>query len=644
MRLATWLTASAFALLAAMAHARESDDAGENVPVTSGLESAWSTQKDARIFEVLIPAPRGQITDRHGRPLAQNRVGWYTALQLPTEGSWSSESVVGFARERIRKTDKVLSRQSELTNEKIEVHYVNRRWIPLRFGKVLTDRQVERLRESKILDDSLVLFPIYIRHYPEERLACHIIGYVGKKDRYSSKTPLMSGDPLFPRSKGRDGLEVVFDDCLRGEPGQKSWLFAPDGTRLMEETLKRPVQGGSLVTTLDLDLQRLAERTLSNYCSRGAFVVMDIRNGDVLAMASRPGFDLNRFVPAISAETFKELQEDERLPLFARAFRGQYPPASTFKVSVALAALEHGIVKPGTSIKCPGRFKVDNRYFHNWNRRHEGSMNVSKAIARSCNTWFYAVGLKLGGEGLVTMARRFGMGEPTGIQLRAEARGAVPFDEELKSRYGYGLAGGYLANASIGQGHVLATPLQVAQMMAGIANRSALPQARLIRQIQNNEGEVVKTFPVRTRTLMDIDNKWFEVVTQGMVDVVHAGYGTGHQGANNYRAVAAKTGTGQWGPLNKKQYVAWFAGFVPADKPQFAFAALYEGYPGQHLSGGKKAAPMVSYFFNRVFGKTLANGLLAKELEERTRIGGDPVAESEVVELGGAALPESSDF
>lgn len=565
-----------------------------------GLNPSWDTQKDARYFSLELPAPRGQIVDRYGKPLAQNRVAWYLSLQLEGESSWTDAHILEEAKKRIEKSNALLKSEWALRDEVIIDHFRHRRWVPQPFSSRLTKSERARIEEKNLTGDGLVLFPKYERVYPENAAACHIIGYVGKMTPKTT-SELVSGEPLYPMSEGRDGLELMFDQYLRGVPGEKVWLFDEKGRKVFDEQTRPPEQGGHLVTTLDLEMQKLAESTLKYFCQRGAFVVLDVHTGDILAMASCPGFDLNQFVPFVSQENFDKLQNDPAIPLFARSFRGVYPPASTFKIVTAMGALNSGVVDQTTLIDCAARMKIDGRWFKNHTYRDEGKMDVARALSRSCNTWFYDVGLKMGGDALVGMARQFGFGEPTGIPLMAEAAGSMPSGTEMLEKYGYDLRGGYLANAAIGQGHVSATPLQVAQMMAGVANRYGLPQLRLVQHVQDSDGQVIRSHPIRDRRVFELPEEYFDAVTAGMVSVVNDSFGTGGGGSIKYCTVAGKTGTGQWGRLADKKYVAWFSGFLPAEAPEFAFAALYEGKPGQYISGGALAAPMSRYFFSQYY-------------------------------------------
>jgi penicillin-binding protein 2 len=314
-------------------------------------------------------------------------------------------------------------------------------------------------------------------------------------------------------------------------------------------------------------------------------------------MASRPTFDLNRFIPGISGEEFKALQDDPGTPLFGRAFQSAYPPASAYKPVVALAALDQGVVDENTLIDSPPYLRIGNHTFNNWTKVPEGAINVRRAIARSCNTWFYRVGIDTGASVFLNVSRRLGMGERSGLPLIGETPGLVPTNEWMLKNEGRRILDGDTANMSIGQGSLLASPLQVAQMMAGIGNGATLPKLSLVSQVQDTRGRVVQATRPERKNWLGVDDSAVEVVREGMRDVVSQGYGTGRSGNLTYTTLAGKTGTAQWGPPRLNQRLAWFAGFLPHDNPRYAFAVLYEGKPGQKVSGGRMAAPMVRNFF-----------------------------------------------
>ncbi|MGJ8645222.1 MAG: penicillin-binding transpeptidase domain-containing protein [Luteolibacter sp.] len=560
----------------------------------SANDGSIFTRKDARTITLKIPAPRGQIVDRKGQPIAQSEVAYQVALQYKQFEDADRGYVIDWARTRLEPLAGILPGYSEKTDDELYDHYRHRRWLPLYVSGQISVDEAKEL-ESKLSSD-LVLYPVYRRLYPEESLAAHIIGYSGSVGRLPTG-PINYNEPLWEESEGRAGLEKIYNRELTGIDGTKRLLFDEKGNKLLENQTRRPRPGGTLVTTLNLDWQRSAEKVLKNGCSRGAFVVIDVITGEVLVMASRPSFDLNSFIPGISTEEFTALQEDPGNPLFGRAFQSAYPPASAFKPVVALAALNNGIVTEFSTVNSPASIRIGNHTFNNWSKNPEGPINVKRALARSCNTWFYQVGIDVGPSVFLGLSRRLGMGEKSGLPLIGESSGLVPTNEWMLKNEGRRILDGDSANMSIGQGSLLASPLQVAQMMAGIGNGGALPRLSLISQVQDSHGRVIKANMPERRNWLGLDYDAVAIVREGMRDVVEKGYGTGKSGGLSFTSLAGKTGTAQWGPPSKNQRLAWFAGFLPADNPRYAFAVLYEGKPGEGVSGGRMAAPMVRSFF-----------------------------------------------
>lgn len=573
-------------------------------PTDGGLPSASDgsilTRKDARTITLKIPAPRGQIVDREGEPLAQNEVAYQVALQFEQFQDVDRDYVVRWARARLARIEGQVKGFSGKTDDELYQHYRHRRWLPLYVSGQLGPEEAEKVEpllgsEAKT-GIGLVLQPVYRRIYPHESLAAHIIGYSGSVGKLPTG-PINYNEPLWEESEGRAGLEKIFDRELTGIPGMKRLLFDEKGNKLMEEQMKRPRPGGTVVTSLNLKWQKLAESVLRKGCERGAFVVIDVVTGEVLVMASRPSFDLNRFIPGIGEEDFKALQEDPATPLFGRAFQSAYPPASAYKPVVALAALNGGIVTERSTMDCPASIRIGNHTFRNWSKTAEGNIDVRRAMARSNNVWFYQVGIKTGPEVFLNLSRRLGMGERTGLPLLGETPGLVPNNEWMLKNEKRRILNGDTANMSIGQGSLLASPLQVAQLMAGIGNGGALPKLSLVSQIQDTRGRVIRSMVPERKNWLGVDPVSVEIVRDGMRDVVEKGYGTGRSGNLSYTTLAGKTGTAQWGPPRLNQRLAWFAGFLPHDNPRYAFAVLYEGKPGQTVSGGRMAAPMVRNFF-----------------------------------------------
>ena len=306
--------------------------------------------------------------------------------------------------------------------------------------------------------------------------------------------------------------------------------------------------GHTVVTTLDLHLQDAAEKALEAKAKRGAIVIMDPNNGDILAMASWPTYDPNVFIPNISAEKFKELQDDPNIPLLPRAFRSSYPPGSTFKVAVGIAALESGTIRPDDQFDCPPAIQVGNLTFHNWKKTGRGALNFVEALTESCDTWFYQVGMKTGAEPIVDWALKLGFGAKCGIPLRGEVEGRVPNDQYMKATHGRKLLNGDIANLSIGQGDSSSRRCRWRKRW-----RSWRTAERFIKRALCNRcrRSITKSSPPIRCGRKKRSTPPLETMRQlhtGMVDAVSGGAGTAHQANLENVDVAGKTGTAQWGP------------------------------------------------------------------------------------------------
>ena len=588
-------------------------------PPTSDEETiipTFETQKLARTYILDIPAPRGQITDRTGLPLAQNKVNYNLAISFPTPLDFTDAKAVAFAREKIDKAAKLTGRSIKISDDAILRHYHNRGILPLEIAQNLNKSEHEAVDDRA--KDFLVVRPIYVRTYPNGKVAGQIVGYTGKTGRNLDGI-IDNHETLWPETEGRDGLEQTFNEMLTGKRGEYKITFDKDGRKTSEKLIKSAVPGNNVITTLDLRLQQLAEKALESKAKRGAIVIVDPTDGDILAMASWPTYDPNLFVPSISAEKFKQLQDDPDIPLLARAFRSAYPPGSTFKVAVGIAALETSAVRPDDLYQCVPGIQIGNLTFHNWKKGDQGALNFVQALTQSCDTWFYQVGIKTGAEPIIEWALKLGFGAKCGIPLRGEAEGRVPNDEYMKATHGRKLLNGDIANLSIGQGDTQTTPLQMAQAMAIIANGGRFYQTRLVRQVQSVDHEIVTAYELREKRSLDVSAATMEEIRTGMIEVVNGTNGTGHEAQLDGVEVAGKTGTAQWGPKNKERTAAWFAGFLPAEEPRYAFAAVYEGDVGSKVHGGTTAAPMIADIFQEIYKGSASNKRSARESTQQVR-------------------------
>ena len=562
------------------------------------LTPTWETQKLARTYVLAIPAPRGLITDRNGVPLAQTRVSYNLALNFPTPVNFTDKGALAFAHEQIHLAETLIGRPIIISDALILRHYHNRGVLPLDILQDLLPVEIQKMKTNSLV--SLSLHPVYQRFYPDGKTAGHVIGYAGRSGR-TPDGPIQNNELLWPNAEGREGLEQMFNEQLTGKPGQLNFVFDAAGKKSSEKTVIPPQPGCNVITTLDETIQRLCEEALKKGAKRGAIVIIDPNNGDILALASWPVFNPNLFVPTITAEAFKALQDDPDIPLLPRAYRSAYPPGSTFKVFVGLAALQSKTITLDQEFSGPASLQIGNMVFRNWKKTDSGMLNFHGALEQSCDTWFYQVGIKTGSDPIIEWAQKCGFGVKTGIPLKSEADGRVPTNEYMKKVYGRKLLDGDLANFSIGQGDLLVTPLQMAQAMAAVGNGGTFYQTRLVQQVQGIDSQVVTAYEVRAKTIIDLDPKIFTELKKAMVDVVTGGSGTAHKATVENVQVAGKTGTAQWGPKKKERNAAWFAGFAPAEKPKYAFAAVYEGEVGKSAHGGDYSAPMIGQVLRELF-------------------------------------------
>ncbi len=564
------------------------------------IEPSWDTRVDDRTCYFEIPAPRGLITDRNGEPLAQSRFGYHLDMTFPTGPDISDNQVVSYVKQEVIAAQSVLHRPVEVTTADVLDHYHNRRMLPMDLATYLSPEEVEQVRGKS--PPGLVLRPVYLRFYPNGASAAHIIGYSGKTGAQPNG-PLQPNELLWPDLEGREGLEKTFNEQLTGRHGVMNMTFDGKGNKTSERIVTPPVPGNNVVTTLDLHLQKLCEQNLAKEGKRGAMVIMDPWSGDVLAMASYPSFDPNLFVPSISTADFSKINNDPDIPLIPRAFRSTYPAGSTFKIIVGAAALNSRTISKDDEFSGPASMTIGNIVFHNWKKTDAGDLNFVQALAQSCDTWFYQVGIKTGPEKITDYARRFGLGRKTGLPLRDEAAGIVPDNDYMKIHHKRKFYDGDAANLSIGQGDLEVTPVQMAQAMATLANGGTLHQARLVQQVQTLDNDVASGYPVRSRSEVGLSDDVFATVKKGMQMVVD--HGTAARARVPGVDVGGKTGTAQWGAGNndkaKSRTAWWFVGFAPVDKPQYAFASLVEGDPGDKRHSGETAVPLIGNLLREIY-------------------------------------------
>jgi len=542
-----------------------------------------------RINFRLLPPPRGRIIDRNNLVIADN-VQNYRVLLV-------SESTPS-----VERTLDVLSGIIPITeNDRARVLREIRRnksFVPVTVRENLEWEQVAQI-EVNTPDLPGVLIDVgQSRSYPFGEDFAHVLGYVAPVAEGET-----TGDPLLelPGFRiGKAGLEKVHDLTLRGTGGNSQVEVNAYGRVIRELSRQEGEPGGEVELSIDRELQRFtAERVAGESAS---VVVIDIHTGEVLTLVSSPAFDPNRFNHGLTGAEWRELTTDPRAPLADKAIQGQYAPGSTFKMTVALAALERGIITPETEFYCPGHMTLGNARFHCWKKEGHGTMNCRSAIMKSCDVFFYEVAKRVGIERISAMARKLGFGEPLGIDLPGERGGLVPSDEWKRAAIGAPWQKGETVILGIGQGYILTTPLQLAVMASRIANGGVAVTPRLTRAIA---GEMIDDGESAPETL-DLLPQNIQLVRDAMTDVVNSPFGTARRSALDLDGVmmAGKTGTVQVRRITKaeretrvlkNEELPWdqrdhalFVAFAPTDKPRIAMSVVVE-HGG---SGSGAAAPI----------------------------------------------------
>ena len=547
--------------------------------------------EENRINIRLIPPTRGRIYDRNGQVIAQNSPSYRIVIVREDAGD-VDKVIADLARLIPLKEDEIERAKTEM-----------RRTAP--FLPVTLADQVTWEDISKVAINAPALPGVtpevgLTRQYPRYEDFAHVVGYVGPVSDYDlSKMEDPEPVLMIPRFQiGKVGLEAKKEDLLRGKAGAKRVEVNATG-RVMRELDRREGQpGADLQLTIDADLQEYAQARLAG--ESAAVVVIDCETGDLRAISSTPSFDPNLFVRGISVADYQALTQDNHRPLANKTVQGTYPPGSTFKMITALAALEAGVVGPGNTVYCPGYLKVGSRRFHCWKRGGHGTVNLETSLKRSCDVYYYDVALRVGIDKISDMARKFGLGIKHDLPMSAVAAGLAPNQEWKRRVHGQEWLIGDTANASIGQGYMLASPLQLAVMSARIATgRTVTP--RLIRSINGVEQ------PTGAGEPLDVNPRNLEQVRKAMFSVSNDRRGTAYRSriiADEFR-MAGKTGTSQVRNITKAERAAgvirnedlpWerrdhalFVSFAPYDNPKYAVAVVVE-----HGGGGSKAAAPVA--------------------------------------------------
>lgn len=538
------------------------------------------------VRRVRLPGMRGQIFDRSGAILADNRPSFSLAIYLEeirqTPGRRTTREKVN---EVIRELAEALERPPEIQESDIRIHIERRLPLPLIAWRDLDQQAMARFAERASRWPGVDILPEVVRVYPQGASVCHVVGYVGRTNMVQdAQTPF---NYYNPEMIGRSGVERRFDGILRGQAGGRLLRVDVSGFRFEDLAMQEPEPGGDVQLAIDLQAQRLAELALRD--TVGAVVIMDPNNGDVLAMASSPAYDPNLFVPFIRRDDWIALMDAPDHPLLNRAAAGTYTPGSIFKPIVAFAALENDKVTPHTTVHCPGYYMLGRARINCWLRRGHGDMDVRASLSHSCNVYYCHIARGMGAPYIYHMAAALGLGERTGIALDHENPGLLPDAAWKRDRFNQGWFDGDTANMSIGQGALLATPLQMAVVIAAIANGGNVYQPRLVSGLRASHDDAFRPIPPRVVNHMNWSPRSLELVRGGMYDSVMARDGTGRLARVPGIEMAGKTGTAEFGPKEEGKKRGWMIAYAPFDQPRYAIAFVLDDAE----SGGLDVAPRV---------------------------------------------------
>ncbi|MGP8051837.1 MAG: penicillin-binding protein 2 [Desulfobaccales bacterium] len=543
-----------------------------------------------RIRLIDLPPWRGKIMDRGGQVLVGNRTSYELMAVVEDVGD------IGLLSRR-------LAILLHMDQKQVAAQLENARANGLYQVRLRGDLSWEELAQVAAYEPELPGVLVQLqpkREYRQNGQAAHILGYLGE----ISEAQLKSGK--FANYKGGDyagrcGIELAWDNYLMGARGHRRIEVDAYGREFGQMDSISPTPGANVYLTLDSRLQQEAEDCLEG--KEGAIVALDPRSGKILAMASAPSFSQEAFEHGLPPQEWQRLSQDKSHPLENRALQGQYPPGSTFKIIMAVAGLEEKVITPETTFNCTGSLVLGDHEFKCWKKGGHGEVNLHRALVESCDVYFYQLGERLGIDRIAKWSRRFGLGQPSGLNLDKEMPGLVASSAWKKARFNQAWHEGETLSVAIGQGYNLVTPLQMAQVAAAIASGGLIYEPQLVEKVESPTGEVLFQSQPQVKYNLGASPATIAAVQKGLEGVVAEEEGTGKVVRLADIQVAGKTGTaqvvttekleeerkgGSAEKIHKYQNHAWFVGYAPADNPRVAVAVLLEH--GGH--GGGDAGPL----------------------------------------------------
>jgi penicillin-binding protein 2 len=579
-----------------------------------------------RLRFVPVAAPRGAIVDRNGKVLVSNTPSFSVAV-TPQDVKNREQLIDNLAR--------YLNVDRNEIVEKWTKGQGRAKYYPLVVASGISRDQMEFLEENRLALSGVNIEMKPIRAYNYGMLASHLLGYLGEvsedelsTDRYKEYN---AGDYT-----GKSGIEKAWENYLHGIDGGRQIEVDARGRFLRTVDESNSMVGNTVMLTIDLEMQKAAEQSLGEQA--GAAVAMDVNTGEILAFASSPNIDPALFTGRLPADKWKEYLEDKRRPLENKALKGMYPPGSTFKIVTAIAGLEEGVINEHSAVDCPGYYKFGNATFKCWDKKGHGHVELHKALRESCDVYFYKLAERLGVNRIAAYAKRLGLGAPLGIGLENEKGGVIPTEQWKMKRFGKKWYSGETLSVGIGQGYVLTTPIQLASMIATVANEGTVYKPHLVKRILDQDGKPIQEFQPQILKKAGLRPQTYRLVKDGLFAVVNEPHGTGASARLSEVVVAGKTGSAQVVKLSKG-YVpyqfrdhALFVAFAPYDKPEIAVAVIVEH--GEH--GGSAAAPVAARILRAYFeGKGVIRKPVPKPVQQ-------PVDGGEAAAPGAAVVPGAS--
>jgi penicillin-binding protein 2 len=537
-----------------------------------------------------IPPFRGMIMDRKGNVLVDNRPSY--DLNIIPEDIQDRDRLLESLRQ-------LIGLDPEIVEQKLKEASSRHPFKPLRLEKDISRDQLAIIETHLFNLPGVTIKVEPQRHYVYGKLAFHLLGYLGQ----IGENQMKSGQ--YPNNKlgdliGKSGVEARWQSSLSGTRGGEQIEVDAAGRKIRTISMKPPIRGTGICLTIDKDLQITAEKALTG--KKGAIAALDPNTGEVLALASSPAVDPNLFIGGIDQKTWQEISTSRDFPLQNRTLTGQYPPASVFKIVVALAGLEEGTIDPEEIIRCNGYFFLGRHRYNCWKRHGHGNMDLHSALVQSCDVYFYQMGKELGVDTIARYSKKLGLGKSTGFEAGQEKGGLIPTSEWKLRRTGVRWQGGETISMSIGQSFLLVTPIQAAVMISSVFNGGILYKTQVTKSVAETEFNKTYEFTPRVAGKINIRQEHIEIVKKALTGVVNEPHGTGSRTRFKDITVAGKTGTAQVVALKKDQGQsiikddipvehrdhAWFVAIAPVENPRIAIAKLIEH--GGH--GGSAAAPI----------------------------------------------------